>query len=332
MIPVVLIALYLVLVAVIMITAQISDYTYLGNVVLSLLIDPSHLVLMVFLPLLIMLLLFRFILGGYACRYKANNLEFVVYRKGSAIINLLYKDAVSVEYKPLKLLWFEQGFHVIITMKKYTLEFDCVELSFRKRQHPEDLPFDIIRQKIEEQNAETPEKIPTVDQSELIAQGTLRRAYSAKTAALLMIPVVIVAVYLLVMAFFIIRSIATRAMLIAPALWWILLYILPEAVVEAVLFKIVIRGYDCTYKANDTEFTVFGKNEIIMHVLFKDAVDVEYKPMKFLWVEQGLRVIIKTKNNTYSFDYVTPSRRYLREHGDIPFELIRSKMGEQNAD
>ena len=302
---------------------------YSANLVITLVFEPKTWIFMIILPIAVIIILFRIILRGYPCRYKANNIEFVIYRKGIAIIDLLYKDAVSVEYKPLKFLWFRQGFHVVITMKKYTLEFDCVELSFRKRQHPEDLPFEIIRRKIEEQNP----VIPTTEQRDITAYGTMRCAYRKKTAVLLMIPVVILAVYLLVMALLIILSfIRNGPFYYGLVFMWTLMYILPEAVVEVLLFKTVVRGYDFTYKANDTEFTVYGRNEIIMHILFKDAVDVEYKPMKFLWVKQGLHVFVKTKNNTYSFDYVTPSRRYLREHDDIPFELIRSKMGEQNAD
>lgn len=328
MIPVVILVLYLLFCAVILVMSQISDPTTLGNLLLSLVIDPTHLVLMIILPLLIMLLLFKTILGGYACRYKANNLEFVIYRKGSAILNLLYKDAVSVEYKPLNFLWFEQGFHVVITMKKYTLDFDYVELSFRKRQHPEDFPFEIIRRKIEELNAEDPDRTSLAEQREIIAQGTMRCAYRKKTAALLMIPVVIIAAYLLVMTYLIIAALAGDMRLLLVAVWWVLLYILPEAVVEILLFKYIIRGYDCRYKATETEFTVFRKNDIIMRVLFKDAVSVEYKPMKFLWIEQGFHVFIKTKNNAYSFDYIVPSRRLLREHADLPFEIIRNKTGE----
>ncbi len=302
---------------------------YSANLVITLVFEPKTWIFMIILPIAITIILFRIILRGYSCRYKANNIEFVIYRKGIAIIDLLYKDAVSVEYKPLKFLWFRQGFRVVITMKKYTLEFDYVELSSAKRQHPEDFPFEIIRRKIEEQNP----VIPTTEQRDITAYGTMRCAYRKKTAVLLMIPVAVLAVYLLVMAFLIILTfISNGPFSYGLVFMWTLMYILPEAVVEVLLFKTVVRGYDCTYKANDTEFTVYGRNEIIMHILFKDAVDVEYKPMKFLWVKQGLHVFVKTKNNTYSFDYVTPSRRYLREHGDIPFELIRSKMGEQNAD
>lgn len=302
---------------------------YSANLVITLVFEPKTWIFMIILPIAITIILFRIILRGYSCRYKANNIEFVIYRKGIAIIDLLYKDAVSVEYKPLKFLWFRQGFHVVITMKKYTLEFDYVELSPVKRQHPEDLPFEIIRRKIEEQNPE----IPTTEQRDITAYGTMRCAYRKKTAALLMIPVVVLAVYLLVMALLIILSFISNGPLYYGIVFiWTLIYILPEAVVEALLFKTIIRGYDCTYKANDTEFTVFGRNEIIMHILFKDAVDVEYKPMKFLWINQGVHVFIKTKNKTYGFDYVAPSRRYLREHDDIPFEIIRTKIGEQNAD
>lgn len=330
LIPVVIIIAYLTAFLITVIMSQAVDSGYLGNLVVSLFYDPLRWVFMIFLPLAVLIVLINVILNGYACRYRANNLEFLIYRKGKAVLNLLYKDAVSVEYKPMKFLWFNQGFHVIIKMKKYTLDFDYVETSFLKRQHPENFPFEIIKQKIEELNHG---KTPTAEQQELTAQGTMRCAYRKKTAVLLMIPVVIIGAYLLIMTFLIILSfIRNGAYYMGLVFMWTLMYILPEAVVEILLFKYIIRGYDCRYKATETEFTVSRKNDIIIRVLFKDAVSVEYKPMKFLWVEQGLHVFIKTKNNTQSFDYVAPTRRLLRELEDLPFEIIRTKIGEQNAD
>lgn len=323
MIPVVILVLYLLFCAVIIVWAQISDPAYIGNLLMSLVVDPTNLIVMLFLPFAALVVLVNVILNGYACRYRANNLEFLIYRKGKAVLNLLYKDAVGVEYKPMKFLWFNQGYHVIIKMKKYTLDFDYVETSFRHQQHPENFPFEIIRQKIEELNHG---KTPAAEQRELTAQGTMRCAYRKKTAVFLMIPVVIIAVYLLVMTYLIINSVIRGgANYFGLAFMWTLIYILPEAVFEILLFKYIIRGYDCRYKASETEFTVFRKSDIILRVLFKDAISVEYKPMKFLWVEQGLHVIIKTTNGTYSFDYVVPSRRLLHEHGDLPFEIIRTK-------
>lgn len=326
MIPVVILVLYLLFCAVILVWSQISDPAYLGNLLVSLVIDPTNLIFKLFLPFAALVVLINVILNGYACRYRANNLEFLIYRKGKAVLNLLYKDAVSVEYKPMKFLWFNQGYHVIIKMKKYTLDFDYVETSFRHRQHPENFPFEIIKKKIEELNAENPDKTSAAEQREITAQGTMRCAYRKKTAVFLMIPVVIIAVYLLVMTYLIIEAVIRGgANYFGLAVMWVLMYILPEAVVEILLFKYIIRGYDCRYKANETEFTVSRKSDIILRVLFKDAISVEYKPMKFLWVEQGLHVIIKTTNGTYNFNYVAPSRRLLHEHKELPFEIIRTK-------
>lgn len=115
----------------------------------------------------------------------------------------------------------------------------------------------------------------------------------------------------------------------------VVVFMLLPAIVEIVLFRYIIRGYACDYTANRVEFCITRKGRTVMNILYKDAVSVEYRPMKFLWAEQGFHVTIKMKSYSLFFDYVVP--RAMRFHTDnFPFEIIireivRRKIGEQDV-
>ncbi|MCH5208627.1 MAG: hypothetical protein J1F04_07055 [Oscillospiraceae bacterium] len=122
-----------------------------------LVIREPHYVLLLAALYVFEVVLFRYIIRGYACDYTANRVEFCITRKGRTVMNILYKDAVSVEYRPMKFLWAEQGFHVTIKMKSYSLFFDYV-VPRAMRFHTDNFPFEIInreivRREIGEENA-----------------------------------------------------------------------------------------------------------------------------------------------------------------------------------
>lgn len=149
MIPVVLLTGYLLFLVVNILITVVTNIMFIAELVLFGLV---HIITLFLLPLVIDILLFKIIASGYSCSYKADNLEFVLKRQDKTLANILYKDAVSVEYKPLKFLWLEQGVRVKITMKNYALNFNYV-VPRKMLSHPENFPFEIIRHKIGEQNA-----------------------------------------------------------------------------------------------------------------------------------------------------------------------------------
>ena len=111
---------------------------------------------------------------------------------------------------------------------------------------------------------------------------------------------------------------------------YIATYMLLPLVFEIFWFRVIISGYVCDYEANHVEFRITRKGRPIMNVLYKNAVSVEYKPMKFLWVEQGFHVTVKMKSYSFCFDYVVPhAMRFHEEY--FPFEIIRRKIGEQDV-
>lgn len=112
---------------------------------------------------------------------------------------------------------------------------------------------------------------------------------------------------------------------------YILMYMLVPAVAEVVLFRYTVRGYACDYEANQVQFSITRKGNTVMNILYKNAESVEYKPMKYLWVEQGFHVTIKMKGYSHNFDYVVP-HAMLNHRENFPFEIISRKIGEQDAD
>ncbi|MCH5204446.1 MAG: hypothetical protein J1F03_06840 [Oscillospiraceae bacterium] len=123
-------------------------FFYLTNFMMAF----AYIVTYMLLPLVFEVFWFRIIISGYACDYEANNVEFRVTRKGRPVMNILYKNAESVEYTPMRFLWVEQGFHVTIKMKSCSYSFDYV-VPHAMLNHRESFPFEIISRKIGEQNA-----------------------------------------------------------------------------------------------------------------------------------------------------------------------------------
>ena len=186
-----------------------------------------------------------------------------------------------------------------------------------------------------EQNSEQ-RRLQRLYEQEIIANGSLNVAFPKKTAVLLMIPVVLLSAWVLfcvgLLLSFIIVDIGAVAKLIILGMPHILGFLILPLALDILLFRLIVGGYSCTYKADNIEFTVTRKNLNLLNILYKNAVSVEYKPMKFLWINQGFHVIITMKTYTLSLDYVVPSKKMLFHPEDFPFEIIRKKIGEQNVD
>ncbi|MCH5204447.1 MAG: hypothetical protein J1F03_06845 [Oscillospiraceae bacterium] len=183
-------------------------------------------------------------------------------------------------------------------------------------------------------------RLKLLSERELLGKGVIYRAYSKKIEALMTIPLVLVggfsAVASVILLVIIISYPPGIAVLIFQKPHYIILFIILPYVFEVVWFKYIVRGYACDYEANQTVFSVTRKGKPILSVIYKNAVSVKYKPMKYLWFDQGFHVTIKMKTYSLKFDYVVP--RAMRFHHDnFPFEIIiqeivRREIGEQNAE
>lgn len=186
-----------------------------------------------------------------------------------------------------------------------------------------------------EQNSEQ-RRLQKLYEREVVGKGTLHVAFPKKTAVLMMMPVVLLSAWVLFFAglllSIIIINISSIVKILLFGLPRIIGFLILPLAVDILLFRLIVGGYSCTYKADNLEFTVTRKDLNLLNILYRDAVSVKYKPMKFLWIHQGFHVIIMMKTYKLSLDYVVPSKKMLMHPEDFPFEIIRRKIGEQNVD
>lgn len=94
-------------------------------------------------PLIFLLLIFK--IRGPMCRYKADGRGFFVTMRGRGDDIILYRDVLSVDYKPTKLLWRINGFKVDILTKSGVIHYDYIFPNISHRIPRQNLPFEVIR-------------------------------------------------------------------------------------------------------------------------------------------------------------------------------------------
>lgn len=187
-------------------------------------------------------------------------------------------------------------------------------------------------------------RLKLLSERDIIEKGVIYSAYSRKILTVLTIILGLIALYLVSMGcYWAIKFIESCIKVpegifinVLATIVFILMFMLVPAIVEIVLFRYIIRGYACDYEANHVQFCITRKGKPVMSVIYKNAESVEYKPMKYLWFEQGFHVTVNMKSYSLKFDYVVP--RAMRFHTEnFPFEIIireivQRKIGEQNAE
>lgn len=91
----------------------------------------------------------NFLRNGRQYNYKANGREFVITSKGIPDEHFFYKDVQSVTYKKMEFLWFIKGYKVEILTRFGITKYNFVFPGFGKLQPTKNLPFEIIRERIE---------------------------------------------------------------------------------------------------------------------------------------------------------------------------------------
>lgn len=121
--------------------------------------DPTAFVLVVE----IACMLAAALLGGYHTlthirgklhHYRADGRGFFVSAKGEGDEAVLFKDVLSVDYSPTKLLWFINGYKVDILTKERLIHYDYIFPDIRHRIARQNLPFEVIRKNIPEKEQE----------------------------------------------------------------------------------------------------------------------------------------------------------------------------------
>lgn len=90
--------------------------------------------------------------------YKADGRGFYVTIKGKGSEQILFKDVLSVDYTPTKLLWGKRGYKVSIVLTYGIVRYDYIFPKFNQRVHLENLPFDVLKSNIPGQKQDAKNK------------------------------------------------------------------------------------------------------------------------------------------------------------------------------
>ncbi len=118
----------------------------LQSLVMSVIADPIGTVVMPIMAVALAILLLRIIKGGTPLTYKANELEFVVYKHDVLQERILISDVKEVIYTPTKFLKIrDRGYRVTIVTEKRDIVFNYVFPGFSKNIDRERLPFELLK-------------------------------------------------------------------------------------------------------------------------------------------------------------------------------------------
>lgn len=92
----------------------------------------------------------NYLRNGRVYNYRANGREFVITSKGIPDERFLYTDVQSVTYKKMEFLWFVKGYKVEILTRFGITKYNYVFPGFGKLQPTRNLPFEVIRERIEQ--------------------------------------------------------------------------------------------------------------------------------------------------------------------------------------
>ncbi len=315
--------------------------------------STSILAFVIFISLGIVLI--RLVMFGNEYSYSADEQKMTIWG-GERTVDIFYSNVVCVRYEPIMLLKTKQrGFRVTVITKKSTLIYNMVYRRFDATMTPATTPFRLLEERagllkapdidaavqrrlsrMQEQGKPMEDFVPerpaaklqrtkvTVNESKisyvkseedfLISKGRFTALHPRKTSML---------IYMLL------ADLTSTAVFVILILkhhnLWLLLINAVIWLVFAVIFAAISRS-KYTYIANGREFRITDSRGRTETIYYCDAVDVQYKPLKFLWRDRGYRVYIVTKYRTISYNCLFLSNKRYQQTADLPFQLIKERI------
>lgn len=93
----------------------------------------------------------NYLRNGDLYHYRANGREFVISCKGKADEHIYYNDVQDVTYTKSEFLWFINGYKVEILTRHGVLRYNYIFPGFGRKQPTSNLPFEVIRERIQKQ-------------------------------------------------------------------------------------------------------------------------------------------------------------------------------------
>ena len=252
----------------------------------------------------IMSILLGIMRGSNEYKYQANLREFSFSRKDGkgAVAHFFYKDILSVDYCPYKILWFDSGYYVTIETKSGFFTYKYVFPRFRHSISEGNLPFEIIREQI-------------ADKKKLPEQKSVFLALSPKKTAVMLAIIAVTAAM-----FFVLPQIIS-----APVYCFVLYYAL--AVLGVVLcIRKILKGEEYRFRADEEEFVLRRADGVgkPTRIKLNQSHDVVYKQQLF-----SAAVLVKTQDKIYKFRYIYPALMQMKLLFETPFGVFE-KNGGQN--
>lgn len=277
----------------------------LPSLVFSIITSSANIIYLFFTLLMIGLILFGLFLvmsGGTEYKYSANAREFSFSRKNGkgAVAHFFYKDILSVDYCPHKLLWIDTGYYVTIETKSGFFTYKYIFPRFRHAIAVKNLPFEVIRERI----------APSINLPE---QKSVRLAFSPKKLAFCLAGIAACAA-LCALAFilpFFGEGLPTKISICAAC-----------AVGVVLLLRKIRKGDEYRCRADEKEFMIRranGKGKAV-RIPLEEVEEARFKRGVFT-----AKVLLKTKAKTLKFRYILP--KIFRKHtlADTPFAIFPGK-------
>ena len=173
---------------------------------------------------------------------------------------------------------------------------------------------------------------------DIISRGNFCVTHTRKTALLLLIfSAAFMAAALMLLVMYVITSVGMYFNFVGVLLFGGWMYVIGAILLGAagmVFWRYLVKGTECSYKANGRELIVYQKGKADEHFIYSDVVGVNYKPRKLLWFDHGYDVGILTRYGITEFRYVFPrtgkTGKTIKTE-NTPFDIIRVMNERTNA-
>lgn len=246
--------------------------------------------------------LFLVMSGGTEYKYSANAREFSFSKKNGkgAVAHFFYKDILSIDYCPHKLLWIDTGYYVTIETKSGFFTYKYIFPRFRHTIAVKNLPFEVIRERIDP-NIKLPE------------QKSTRLAFSPKKLAFCLAGIAACAaigVLVFILPFFGNGVPAKISICVACVVGIVL------------LLRKIRKGDEYRFRADDKEFITrrANGNGKAVKIPLEEVEEARFKRGIF-----SAKILLKTKAKKLKFKYILP--KIFRKHtlADTPFAIFSRK-------
>ena len=251
---------------------------------------------------MIMVGFFLAMIGGTEYSYFANAREFSFSRKNGkgAVAHFFYKDILSIDYCPHKLLWIDTGYFVTIETKSGFFTYKYIFPRFRHAIALKNLPFEVIRERINPRI-----KLPEQKSVRIALSPKKLAVYLAEFAACAALGVLV-----FILPFFgdsLFQKIAISATC---------------AVSAVLLLRKIRKGDEYRCRADDREFIIRranGKGKTVK-IPLEEVEEARFKRGVFT-----AKILLKTKAKALKFKYILP--KIFKKHtlADTPFAIFSRK-------